>query len=60
MQFALDSGHPVNFLSDYRVDRVTIGSGTVLEGQGHALMGGAKSKRNAVLEIKGNSCSFRF
>ena len=59
VQFALDSGHPINFLSDYRVDRVTVGAGTVLEGQGHALIGGAKVARNAVLEIKGDMCDIR-
>ena len=49
----------MNFLSDYRVDRVTVGSGTVLAGQGHALIGNAKLKRNAVLEIKGDMCDIR-
>ena len=47
VQFALDSGHPVSFLSDYRVDRVTIGGGTMLDGQDHALLGAAKVDRNA-------------
>ena len=59
VQFALDSGHPTTFLSDYRVDRVTIGGGTMLDGQDHALLGAAKVSRNAVLEIKGDLCDIR-
>ena len=59
VQFALDSGHPVTFLSDYRVSRVTVGAGTVLDGQGHALLGAAKTATNAVLEVKGDMCDIR-
>eukprot|EP01047_Picozoa_sp_COSAG01_P082113 COSAG01_NODE_16642_length_1218_cov_2.503128_1_plen_197_part_00 len=59
VQFALDCGFPVRFLQSYRVERVTIGSGTILDGMDHALVGSAKRRTNAVVELKGAMCDIR-
>ena len=53
VQFALDTGAPVMLLRDYTVTRVTIAMGGVfLEGHNHALIGMAKVRTNAVVEVK--------